>query len=146
MAPTLSVFVPAFNAAETLRGVIERIPDEAWRMIRAVHIVNDGSTDTTATVASVLEREYDAVHLFSADRNRGYGETVRQGMTLCLAAETDYLACLHADGQYPPPSSSPSSCATCAIGVSTCCRARATSLAAPWQAACPSTSGRQARR
>ena len=102
MAPTLSVFVPAFNAAETLRGVIERIPDEAWRMIRAVHIVNDGSTDATAAVASVLEREYDAVHLFSADRNRGYGETVRQGMTLCLAAETDYLACLHADGQYPP--------------------------------------------
>ena len=71
-------------------------------MIRAVNIVDDGSTDATAAVAGELEREHDAVHLFSSDRNRGYGETVRQGMKLCLAAETDYLACLHADGQYPP--------------------------------------------
>jgi glycosyltransferase involved in cell wall biosynthesis len=94
--------MPAYNVAATLRSVIQRIPKEAWHIIRAVHIVNDGSTDATAEVARQLEREYDVVHLFSAKQNQGYGETVRQGMVLCLSTEADYIACLHADGQYPP--------------------------------------------
>lgn len=102
MEPTLSVFIPAYNAAKTLGRVIDRIPDDAWRMIRAVHVVDDGSSDATAAVAAALATEHASVHVFSAERNRGYGETVRQGMRLCLEADTDYVACLHADGQYPP--------------------------------------------
>src|SRR3546814_6649982 len=30
MTPRISVFIPAYNAAETLPGVLERIPAEAW--------------------------------------------------------------------------------------------------------------------
>jgi glycosyltransferase involved in cell wall biosynthesis len=101
-SPTLSVFVPAYQAAGTLRNVIERIPDEAWRIITAVHIINDGSTDDTEAVARALEQEHDVVHVCSQRFNQGYGATVRQGMRQCLASNADYVACLHADGQYPP--------------------------------------------
>ena len=102
MQPSLCVFVPAYNAAETIRGVIARIPDNAWQIIEAVHVIDDGSTDDTARVAKALEQEYPKVHLHSLQRNQGYGEAVRQGMKRCLASGGDYVACLHADGQYPP--------------------------------------------
>ena len=42
------------------------------------------------------------MHLHSLQRNQGYGEAVRQGMKRCLASGGDHMACLHADGQYPP--------------------------------------------
>lgn len=102
MQPSLSVFVPAYNAERTLRSVIARIPDEAWSIIQSVHVIDDGSRDHTAAVALELEREYPTLRLHSLPENRGYGEAVRSGMRQCLSASTDYVACLHADGQYPP--------------------------------------------
>ena len=102
MQPSLSVFVPAYNAVETIRDVIARIPNDAWQIIEAVHVIDDGSTDDTATVAKALEQKYPKVHVHSFERNQGYGEAVRQGMKRCLASGSDYVACLHADGQYPP--------------------------------------------
>ena len=102
MQPSLSVFIPAYNAAATIRGVVERIPDDAWRLIDAVHVIDDGSSDDTAAITKLLEKEYPKVRLHSLHPNQGYGEAVRQGMTRCLASGSDYVACLHADGQYPP--------------------------------------------
>ena len=102
MRPSLSVFVPAYNAAGTIGDVIARIPDQAWHIIDSVHVIDDGSTEDTARVAESLTREYPKVHLSSLPRNQGYGEAVREGMKRCLASGADYVACLHADGQYPP--------------------------------------------
>ena len=102
MQPSLSVFVPAYNAADTVRAVIARIPDNAWQLIEAVHVIDDGSSDDTARVVQAIGSEYPKVHAHSLETNQGYGEAVRQGMTRCLASGTDYVACLHADGQYPP--------------------------------------------
>ena len=102
MQPSLSVFVPAYNAADTVPGVIARIPHNAWEIIESVHVIDDGSTDDTAKVAKALEQEYPKVHAHSLQKNHGYGEAVRQGMRRCLVSGADFVACLHADGQYPP--------------------------------------------
>ena len=102
MPPSLSVFVPAYNAAATIRGVVERIPDDAWRIIEAVHVIDDGSSDGTADVARLLETEFPKLQLHSLHPNQGYGEAAPQGMARCLATGGDYVACLHADDQYPP--------------------------------------------
>ncbi len=102
MQPSLSVFVPAYNAAETIQGVVARIPENAWNIIDAVHVIDDGSTDDTASVVKALDQEYPKVHVHSLQRNQGYGEAVRQGMKRCLGSGSDYVACLHADGRYPP--------------------------------------------
>ena len=37
-----------------------------------------------------------------SETNQGYGEVVRKGMTLGVKSGTEYVVCLHADGQYPP--------------------------------------------
>ncbi len=100
--PELGVFIPAYNAAETLPSVIERIPKDLWADIGAVAIIDDGSTDDTAAVAARLAEKYPKIHLDRFEKNRGYGQAVRRGLGLCRESGCEYTACLHADGQYPP--------------------------------------------
>jgi len=101
-SPTLGVFVPAYNAARTLGPVIDRIPADAWQIIDALFVIDDGSADDTSAVAGALASRCDRIRLVRHQANRGYGETVRHGMRLCLERGSDFAACLHADGQYPP--------------------------------------------
>ncbi len=98
----LSVFVPAYNAAATIEGVLERIPGETWDIIEAVTVVDDGSQDATAEVLRGLQGKYPKLQICSFPANRGYGAAVRKGLEVCRGLGTDYIACLHADGQYPP--------------------------------------------
>jgi glycosyltransferase involved in cell wall biosynthesis len=102
--PTLSVFIPAYNAASHIPSVIDRIPSCLWRQLRNVWILNDGSTDGTDTVIEGLSRRYEAIRPVHADVNLGYGRTVRRGLALCKDDGCDFAACVHADGQYPPES------------------------------------------
>lgn len=102
MAPTVAVFIPAYNAAATLAAVLERVPAEAWAMIEQVHVVNDGSRDGTLAVAEGLRATWPKLRVTSFAHNRGYGAAVREGLRLCREGGADYAVCLHADGQYPP--------------------------------------------
>jgi glycosyltransferase involved in cell wall biosynthesis len=100
--PTVSIFVPAYNAASTIRSVIDRFPPQLLRRLTTLWIINDGSTDTTDTVIEALARKHEVVHPVHWSRNRGYGAAVRQGLALCKNDGCDFAACVHADGQYPP--------------------------------------------
>jgi glycosyltransferase involved in cell wall biosynthesis len=97
-----AVVVPAYQAAKTLSSVLERIPAAAWERIPRLVIVNDGSTDTTATVARELATSREAVCLVDLPENRGYGGAVKEGLRRALLGDPDVVACLHADGQYAP--------------------------------------------
>jgi glycosyltransferase involved in cell wall biosynthesis len=99
----VAIFIPSYNAAKTLPDVIERIPDPLWPDIEAVFVINDGSADDTDDVVNRLAERWPKLRLVSRQPNRGYGAAVREGLR-CCAQETkaDYVACLHADGQYPP--------------------------------------------
>jgi glycosyltransferase involved in cell wall biosynthesis len=102
--PTLSIFVPAYNAADTLESVVRRIAEDVWERVESFWIINDGSTDETGHVAYRLaETNYRicAVHL---EQNRGYGAVVKKALALCRNDACDMALCLHADGQYPPES------------------------------------------
>ena len=103
MAPLpLSVFIPSYNASLTISGVLSRIPDDAWEIIQSVFVINDGSQDDTEKVVQSLMEKYEKLQIFSFETNQGYGEVVRKGMTLGVKSGTEYVVCLHADGQYPP--------------------------------------------
>ena len=97
----LAIIIPAYNAAQTLVSTVERIPSRAWDNTAKVIIINDGSTDATSGAAQLLADVHDCVEVVENGRNLGYGEAVREGMKLALKTEADYVACLHADGQYP---------------------------------------------
>lgn len=98
----LSVFIPSYNASLTISDVLSRIPDDTWEIIEVVFVINDGSQDDTEIVVRSLTEKYEKLQVFSFETNRGYGEAVRMGMKLGVESGTEYVACLHADGQYPP--------------------------------------------
>lgn len=100
--PGFCIFIPAYNAAQTLPDVLARIPEDAWDAITAIYIINDGSADETADVCAGLEKKYPKIKTHTFPENRGYGNAVRQGLAYAVADPSDYAVCLHADGQYPP--------------------------------------------
>lgn len=94
--------MPAFNAARHLPAVIDRFPEELWRMVEHVWIINDGSTDDTRSCADRLAEQNQKIRPVHFAWNRGYGKAVREGITRCKSDKCDFAVCLHADGQYPP--------------------------------------------
>jgi len=82
------VVLPCLNEAESLPGVLARLP-AGYRAI----VVDNGSTDDTVAVASAAGAT--VVH----EARRGYGAAVHAGV---LAATADYVCVLDADGSLPP--------------------------------------------
>jgi glycosyltransferase involved in cell wall biosynthesis len=100
--PEISLFIPAYNAEISLPDVIARISKNAWKIIRSVWIIDDGSLDNTHSVISILNQKYPQIKCIYSDKNQGYGAAVKTGLMAISAENTDYAICLHADGQYPP--------------------------------------------
>ncbi|MBD3419847.1 MAG: glycosyltransferase [Chitinivibrionales bacterium] len=96
--------MPAYNAARHIASVIDRMPESVWPNVNNFWIINDGSTDETGNVIDELSHANAAIKPQHFDRNKGYGEAVRQGLELCKVDRCDAALCLHADGQYPPES------------------------------------------
>ncbi|TFD72412.1 glycosyltransferase family 2 protein [Cryobacterium gelidum] len=72
--PVVSVIVPAYNAAEFLDGAIERLLQQTLAVDSAaieIIVVDDGSTDATATIGARAATEHASVHFFQQERNGG---------------------------------------------------------------------------
>ena len=98
----ISIFIPAYNAESTIESVIARIPERLWESIGTVYLINDGSLDGTGLVIDGIAEKKPQCRTVHQSCNRGYGETVKQGIALCRNDGCRYAVCLHADGQYPP--------------------------------------------
>ena len=93
----VAVLVPAYNEAESIGQVLDRIPDTVAGRPTAVLVVDDGSRDGTGEVA----RRHGAVvarHVI----NRGGGAAMRTGYRLMADSEAEIVVTLDADGQHRP--------------------------------------------
>jgi|GEM_PF-6252649 len=125
----LAVFIPAYNEASTIGGVISAIPGKinGISQIR-IFVVDDGSTDGTEEVAgsalasreSLLARAAGApredrsghptfevaptskVGCVSIKPNRGLANAFRTGLATARNSGADLIVHLDADGQYDP--------------------------------------------
>jgi len=95
-------FMPAYNAAALMEGVIRAIPGEAWDALSVLLVVDDGSSDGTAGLARELSGEFPKISLLSHGSNRGYGEVQKTAFDWMLREGGDVAVMLHSDGQYPP--------------------------------------------
>lgn len=93
----VAVLIPAYNEAENIATVLERIPDEVCGQPIAVLVVDDGSRDGTGDIAE----EAGAVvarHVI----NRGGGAALRTGYRLLSQSGANIVVTLDADGQHLP--------------------------------------------
>ena len=83
LAPTdFSVVIPAHNEAARILPYLRTITShlQSGRRTYEVLVVDDGSTDTTATVVKSFARTAPEVHLIQLPSCRGKGAAVRRGM------------------------------------------------------------------
>jgi glycosyltransferase involved in cell wall biosynthesis len=82
VGPELSIVIPAYNEELRLAATLERIAAYLKNCGREaeVLVVDDGSTDRTATVAESFQSKIPALRVVSNGVNRGKGFSVRHGV------------------------------------------------------------------
>ena len=93
MALRSCVVIPTYNAAKTLGPLIRQIKPMGLDVI----VVNDGSTDDTAQIATA-----SGALVISHLDNQGKGVALRAGFTFALQAGYDAVVTMDSDGQHDP--------------------------------------------
>lgn len=92
---TVTVVLPAYNAAKTLEKTYNEIP---FDIVDHVILVDDCSKDNTVEVA----KKIGIKHVVSHVKNRGYGGNQKSCYTKALELGSDIVIMLHPDYQYTP--------------------------------------------
>lgn len=94
--PSLSVIVPVFNEQEIIEGAILknlRILNESGLVFEMV-VVNDGSSDSSATIIDKVTNGTDRVSVYHHIKNVGLGGAMRTGIQ---HSRMDYITVMPAD-------------------------------------------------
>ncbi len=100
-APGLSVFFPAYNDSGTIASLVIAARSSAQKLTTdfEILVVNDGSADSTATIADELAKTYPEVRVIHHPANRGYGGALRTGFS---ESRKDLIFYTDGDAQYDP--------------------------------------------
>lgn len=88
----LTIVIPAYNAQRYLRQTLNSVLSQKGRGLEII-VVNDGSTDSTASIAEDYARRYPCIRVISTE-NRGVSHARNLGIR---AAAGDYVGFLDAD-------------------------------------------------
>jgi Glycosyl transferase family 2 len=93
----VAVLIPAYNEAQNIGHVLDRIPPQVCERDIAVLVLDDGSRDGTGEVAAAHGATV-ARHVI----NRGGGAALRTGYRLMVDSGAEIVVTLDADGQHLP--------------------------------------------
>lgn len=93
----IMVVMPAYNEAANLKGILPNFPNSLSGLEIGVLVIDDGSDDETALVASEAE-----VCLVRNPINRGGGAALRLGYDILQKAGAQICVTMDADGQHNP--------------------------------------------
>jgi len=101
MAPSLSIFFPAYNDSGTIASLVIEARVTAQKLTQdfEVIVVNDGSADHTAEILDELARTYPEVRVIHHPKNRGYGGALRSGFS---GSTKEFIFYTDGDAQYDP--------------------------------------------
>ena len=100
----IAIFIVTYNAAGTVRQVLDRIPPTVWEKVEEVFVFDDSSQDDTYLVGIGYKTLHGTTKLsvFRNEKNLGYGGNQIRGYKYALAQGYDIVVLLHGDGQYAP--------------------------------------------
>lgn len=104
MSNRLLIYVPAYNAATTIQKTLGRIPATIRDSATEILVVNNASTDTTASIVSEMQKEGSIpnLRLVTNPKNLGYGGSQKVAYQRAIDEGYNVVAMVHADGQYAP--------------------------------------------
>lgn len=104
MSKSFAIYLPAYNAALTLPGVLDRLPLKIKQGAAKILVVDNHSSDETEAVAVKYKAEHQLANLevIRNPRNLGYGGSQKVAYRFCIDQGIDVVAMVHADGQYAP--------------------------------------------
>ncbi len=91
--PFVSILVPCYNEAENVEEIIYRLSNLNYEHYEIIAI-DDGSTDATAQLLSLIAENNSQVRFVRSKQNRGKANALYLGL---LAAKAEYLVCVDAD-------------------------------------------------
>src|SRR5690606_33125391 len=87
----VAIFIVAYNAASTLRRVLDRIPAEVWSKVEEVFVFDDESQDDTYLVGMGYKAFHGRAKLsvFRNEKNLGYGGNQIRGYQYAISQGYD---------------------------------------------------------
>ncbi len=98
----LGVFVISYNAELLIQETLRRIPEDIWREVEVVYVVDDCSQDETTRKAMDYPNPDGKLVVFRNRVNRRYGGNQKFGYQYAIDRGLDAVIMLHGDGQYAP--------------------------------------------
>jgi len=98
MTATISVIIPAYNAAGFIGRAIESVLSQTMQALEII-VIDDGSTDKTGVILQGYAQAHPAVKIIELPRNGGVAAARNAGFA---AARGVWLAVLDADDAFAP--------------------------------------------
>ena len=95
----LGVFVISYNAERLIQDTLRRIPEDVWRAVEVVYVVDDCSMDETTRQAMDYPDPHGKLIVFRNRINRRYGGNQKFGYQYAIDRGLDAVVMLHGDGQ-----------------------------------------------
>ena len=98
----IGVFVFAFDADSMITETLGRVPEEIWKAISVLFVIDDCSRDQTVERALSFDRHREKIVVLRNRVNRQYGGNQKIGYQYALDHNLDAVVLLHADGKFAP--------------------------------------------
>lgn len=95
MTKSISIFIPAYNEADTIGAVVTQL--KTLNPQYKIFVIDDGSTDETSKNAF-----HAGAIVIRHPINLGGGAAIRTAFSIALLEKTDYIVTLDADSQHDP--------------------------------------------
>lgn len=96
----LSIIIPVYNEEKFIADVIKTVfQAESCGLRKEVIVVNDGSTDKTASILLKLKKKYPDVTYINSKKNEGKGASLKKGL---LQSRGDIVLIQDSDFEYSP--------------------------------------------
>jgi glycosyltransferase involved in cell wall biosynthesis len=93
--PTISVIIPVYNGAKTIKETIESVLNQTWQNFELL-VINDGSNDATLEIIQTIKDT--RIQVFSYP-NSGVSASRNRGLT---KAEGEFISFIDADDLWTP--------------------------------------------